>query len=133
MSRNNLYSLARVGNLLILRAAVTGTEGRTVVLRLLVDTGASHTLVPVEAVERVGCDTHHPQRMLRIMAASGVIIAPVVTLARFHFVGKIIEGFPVVAHTLPSGTYVDGLLGMDFLSQIGAVLDLGAGTLETGK
>jgi len=133
LSRDNLHSLARVGNLLIVRAAVVGTDGRTVVLRLLVDTGASYTLIPVEAVERVGCDIHHPDRMLRIMAASGVIVAPVVTLARFHCAGKIMEDFPVVAHTLPSGTYVDGLLGMDFLSQIGAVLDLGAGTIEAGK
>jgi predicted aspartyl protease len=66
------------------------------------------------------------------MAANGVIVAPMVALARFHCVGKTIEGFPVVAHTLPSGTYVDGLLGMDFLNQVGAVLDLGAATLRRG-
>jgi hypothetical protein len=34
-----------------------------------------------------------------------------------EYTGKIIENFEVLAHTLPFGTYVDGLLGMDFMNR----------------
>ena len=111
---------------------MAGRGGKTVVLRLLVDTGASCTMIPIEAAERVGCDTHHPLRTLRIVAANGVIVAPVVKLARFSCLGVALTGFQVVAHTLPSGTYVDGLLGMDFLSCVGAVLDIRRATMQVG-
>ncbi len=106
------------------RAAATGPNGGAVVMRLLVDTGASYTIVPVEAVERIGCDTHHPLDTIRIVAANGIMISPVVKLARFRSLGVELANLPVVAHTLPSGTYVDGLLGMDVLSRLGAVLDV---------
>lgn len=50
------YRLLRYGNLLVLRAAVGGREGGVVVVRVLVDTGASYTMLPVEVVEALGCD-----------------------------------------------------------------------------
>lgn len=85
-------------------------------MRLVVDTGASYTTLPVEVVEALGCDTHHPLRTVRIVAANGIIVAPVVALPWFHCLGQRLSNFSVAAHTLPTGTFVDGLLGMDFLS-----------------
>jgi hypothetical protein len=41
---------------------------------------------------------------------------PVVVVSKIYCLGKIIENKEILAHTLPFGTYVDGLLGMDFLS-----------------
>lgn len=81
-------------------------------------------MLPVEVVEAVGCDTHHPLRSIRIVAGNGIIVAPVVTVTWFHCLGQRIEGFPVVAHTLPAGTFVDGLLGMDFLTRCQAVISV---------
>ncbi len=94
-------------------------------VRLLVDTGASYTMLPVEVVEALGCDTHHPLRTIRMVAANGIIVAPMVAVAWFHCLGQRVENFPVVAHTLPTGTFVDGLLGMDFLSRCKAVVSVG--------
>jgi len=94
------------------------------VVRLLVDTGASFTILPVEVVEALGCDTSHPLRTLRIVAANGIIVAPVVALQWFHCLGERATDFPVVAHTLPSGTFVDGLLGMDFLHRCRSVISV---------
>jgi hypothetical protein len=40
-----------------------------------------------------------------------------VCLSKFYCLGKSIKYFDVLAHTLPFGTYVDGLLGMDFMNR----------------
>ena len=120
MKRGRPYRLQRQGNLLILRAAVGAADGSVIVLRLLLDTGASYTMLPVEAVEALGCDTHHPLHRVRIVAANGIIVAPVVAVPWFHCLGQRLEQWPVVAHTLPPGAFVDGLLGMDFLTHFQA-------------
>ena len=111
MSAQKPYRLLRHGNLLLLRAAIGGRDDGVVVVRLLVDTGASYTMLPVEVVEALGCDTHHPLRTIRIVAASGIIVAPMVAVSWFHCLAQRMEEFPVVAHTLPAGTFVDGSSG----------------------
>jgi len=127
------YRVHRQGNLLILRAAVGGAGGSVVILRLLLDTGASYTMLPVEAVEALGCDTHHPLRRAHIIAANGVIVAPVVAVPWFHCLGQRIEEWPVVAHTLPPGAFVDGLLGMDFLTQFQVTIAVGGAEVRLGS
>ena len=125
MCAGRSYRLNRQGNLLLLRAAIGGADGSVVVLRLLLDTGASFTVLPVEVLEAIGSETHRPLRRVRIVAANGVIVAPVVAVPWFHCLGQRVEGFLVAAHTLPSGTFVDGLLGMDFLSRCEAEISIG--------
>ena len=125
MKAGQSHHLDRRGNLLLLRAAVGGADGSVVVLRLLLDTGASFTVLPVEALETIGCETHRPLRRVRMVVASGVIVAPVVAVPWFHCLGQRLEGFLVAAHTLPPGTFVDGLLGMDFLSRCEAEISVG--------
>jgi predicted aspartyl protease len=115
---------AQHGQLLVVRAAVGDGCGTAVVLRLLVDTGSSHTVLPVEVVEAVGCDTHHALDHVRIVSAQGVIVAPRVRAPWRQCLGEKVDGFPVGAHTLPSGTTVDGLLGMDFLGFRRAVINV---------
>jgi len=116
-----------------MRAAVTGPNGDVLVLKLLVDTGASYTIVPVEAVERIGCDTVHPISTVRIVSANGVIVSPMVKVVRFSRLGRQFRNVSVVAHTLPSGTFVDGLLGIDLLNRLGTVLDLERGTIHSRR
>ena len=43
------YQLINTGNLLITKACISGTDGNKV-LSLLVDTGSSYTIMPVEAL-----------------------------------------------------------------------------------
>lgn len=124
MTAQRVYRARRRGNLLTIRAALGDAEDSVIVVRLLVDTGASYTMLPVEMVEALGCDTHHPAARRRIVSATGIIVAPVVHVPWFHCLGERVEDFPVVAHTLPAGVWVDGLLGIDFLSRCQAVLDI---------
>ena len=129
-ARMKIYHLERRGRLLLLRAAIGGTNGQTSVLRLLLDTGASYTMLPVEVLEALGYDTHHPLRRARAITASGVIVAPVVRVSWFHCLGQRLEDFPVTAYTLPPSTFVDGLLGMDFLLHCKAVIAIESGTVH---
>ncbi len=57
--RRKTYRLERRSRLLLLRAAVGGSNGQASVLRLLLDTGSSYTMLPVEVLEALGYDIHH--------------------------------------------------------------------------
>lgn len=41
--------------------------------------------------------------------------APVVSLAWFSCLGIRVEDYPVILYTPPTSSFVDGILGMDFL------------------
>lgn len=123
------YHLRRSGNLLITKAAITGPQG-TKVLRLLIDTGSSYTVIPVEALESIGCSPAVSQEHVRLVTGSGTIIAPFVTVRRVQALGEQRADWKVAAHTLPLGLPIDGLLGMDFLCDVRARIDLAAGSLE---
>jgi predicted aspartyl protease len=96
---------------------------------MLLDTGSAYTIVAQELLESIGCSPALATRRQRIITGSGYEIVPVVHLRRFHCLGQSIEGFEVLAHTLPIGTYVDGLLGMDFLDRFQAEIKVGPGEI----
>jgi predicted aspartyl protease len=84
-------------------------------------------MLPVEALEAVGCDLRHPLREVDILTANGTITLPMVRVPWFHCLGEKVEQWPVLAHTLPLGTraFANGLLGMDFLSRFRATIYIG--------
>src|SRR5215475_12433468 len=115
------YLLERVGSLLLTKAAVSGSAGVKVV-RLLVDTGLVSTILPVEVLESSGCSPAASTKHVRLITGSGYLIAPQVQVSWLQCLGKKIDQMLVVAHTLPFGSLVDGLLGMDFLRPLGTKL-----------
>ncbi len=121
------YRAERVGSLLLIRGALQGPGG-TSVLRLLVDTGASYTVVPVEALEAIGCAPPPDAERVRMITGSGIVVAPRTPVSAVHVLGAELKDFPVVAYTLPFG-FFDGLLGMDVLSRLRARLDIASGEI----
>jgi predicted aspartyl protease len=111
------HRLANSGPLLITKAAIAGPEG-VIVLNLLVDTGSSYTIIPVEVLESCGSSPAESRTHLRVVTGSGFIVAPVVQLNWISTFGIKIDNFNVVAHTLPFSGPIDGLLGMDFLRKV---------------
>jgi len=109
-----LYRTERFGSLMIARACLEGVETRAYP-KLLVDTGSTYTIISHEILEAIGCSPATPKRRQRIVTGSGYEIVPVVNVNRVHCLGKAKESMEILAHTLPFGTYVDGILGMDFL------------------
>ena len=91
------YTLIRTGNLLIARAAVTGPAG-TKVLNLLIDTGSTYTILPVEVLESTGLSPAESAKHQRIATGSGYIIAPVVRVRQLSTLGKQFYRLEVIAH-----------------------------------
>jgi len=92
------------------------------VVRLLVDTGSVYTILPVEVLESIGCSPASSHEHVRIISGSGYLIVPKVQVVWLQCLGQKVDRMAIVAHTLPIGSIVDGLLGMDFLEPLGAKL-----------
>jgi predicted aspartyl protease len=113
----------------IVVAIVTGAKGK-VALRLALDTGSTGTLVDPALLASVGYDPAGSLDRRQVTTGSGVESAPRVRVDRLASLGVERYDFPVVAHTLPSGTGVDGLLGLDFLRGERLILDFRNGFLR---
>jgi predicted aspartyl protease len=127
------YRLARFGNLFRARATVGSMSGTNGQAQLLVDTGSSYTILPTEVIVGLGYDLQQAQGMARFVGVSGVVIAPIFNVAWFNCLGQTIKNFPLVAYTIPSAIYFDGLLGMDFLTHCKAVLSVAEAKIRFQK
>jgi predicted aspartyl protease len=125
------YTLTRTGSLFIARAAVKGLAG-TKVINLLLDTGSTYTILPVEVLESIGISPAASEEHERIATGSGYIIAPKVTVRSLSTLGKEFRRTKVIAHTLPFGGPIDGLLGMDILCRLKAKIATATGIVEVG-
>ena len=123
------YTLTRTGSLFTARAAVKGPAG-TKVINLLVDTGSTYTILPVEVLESIGISPAASEEHERIATGSGYIIAPKVTVRSFSTLGKEFRRTKMIAHTLPFGGPIDGLLGMDILGRLKARIAIAKGIIE---
>ena len=74
-------------------------------------------------MERIGCNLDHAQQYKKIVTANGAMDVPIVIVPWFNCLGIKRENYPVVALDLPVNSFTDGLLGMDFLREVGAVID----------
>ncbi|HSF74504.1 MAG TPA: retropepsin-like aspartic protease [Microcoleus sp.] len=121
-----VYRLLRYGqNLLAVQATVGSREGGDFVrVRLLVDTGSSFTILPVQVLQNLGYDTRNPLRRQELVTGQGRISVPVINVSWFNCVGQLIENFEIVAHDIPPNIRLDGLLGMDFLTRFQAVISV---------
>lgn len=121
-----VYRLLRYGqNLLAVQATVGSRVGGDFVrVRLLVDTGSSFTILPVQVLQTLGYDTRNPLRRQELVTGQGRIYVPVINVSWFNCVGQLIESFEIVAHDIPPNLRIDGLIGMDFLTFFHAVISV---------
>jgi predicted aspartyl protease len=99
---------------ILVQATATGPAS-TVELKLILDTGATTSLIDFTTLLLLGFDPNSSPRRIQMTTGSAVEAVPVVVLTRLSALGQHRFGFPVIAHTLPEGSGVDGLLGLDFL------------------
>lgn len=130
MTSRRIYRLNRQGNLLWLRASVGRAEENPIVLRLLIDTGSSYTVLPRRILERLGCNLQQPLQTTTIVTASAIVKMPIVPVPWFNCLGVRKENFSVVAMDLPMGSFANGLLGIDFLREEKAIIDIFKGEIS---
>jgi hypothetical protein len=64
------------------------------------------------------------------MKANGLLVLPEIEVDTLHALGPLVERFPVLAHTIPLGSQVDGVLGMNFLRRFTMELNFKQATIR---
>ncbi len=123
------FALKRYGTLLVCNALIEGPSGIHNI-ELLLDTGSSHSVAPVEVLEAIGCSPSTSADHVRITTANSLIVAPRVTCESLTVFDRVLQSAPVVAHDLPFAGPVQGLLGMDALLRLGARIDVANATIQ---
>lgn len=122
------YFNARHG-LVVVRVEIFG-PAQVQVARLALDTGATDTTIRTAILESAGYDLARAAEHVSIVMGSNLIHAPVIELERFAAMEQERAAFPVIAHTLPQGATVDGVLGLDFMRGQRLTVDFRAGELS---
>jgi predicted aspartyl protease len=113
---------------IFVNAEISGPHG-SAVLKLVLDTGATMSLINVAALLALGYDPDQCARRITMTTGSAVEVVPVVVLTRLSALGQHRIGFAAIAHALPASSAVDGLLGLDFLRGLVLTLDFQAGRI----
>jgi hypothetical protein len=114
---------------LLVRADVGRKSGKgdSLEVPLLVDTGATYTILPEITLKNLGYDTENPiARYDKLVTGGGDRLGiAIVQVSSFYCLGKQMIDFPVLAYSLPKSPnqrYWRGVLGMDFLTHFRAVI-----------
>ena len=103
----------------------------TLSLKMAVDTGATYTMIPIEAALALGCAPTRARRVIEITMGSGIAHVPIVTIPTFRAFGITIARLPVICHNLPTPSPVEGLLGLNFLIQAHLTIDFSAHVIHS--
>ena len=100
-----------------------GPKGSRLV-RLALDTGATTTMIPPKAALGIGVNPARATAFRETLTASGKELIPVIVIPEFRIFEKTFRRVPIACHELPSESPIDGLLGLDLLTRLKALLDL---------
>ena len=84
-------------------------------LQLILDTGATTSMLSEDVVHHLGYEPDLEPRMIDFTTTGGPATRPIITLNRLSALGQHRLGLDVIVHSIPGDTKVDGLLGLDFL------------------
>ena len=97
--------------------------------RLVLDTGASRTLVNRDIVERLGYSLSADLPTARVATGSRIENMPMLVVSRIAALGRDLTNLEVLCHNLPAGTTIDGLLGLDFFRNQRLTIDFREGLI----
>ena len=98
-------------------------------LRAAVDTGASTTMIPLEAARSLGYPLDDAESE-RIVTGGGVIYAPRIVLERVDIGPASARGVEAICHELPRESMLDALVGLSFLTRFDLAFDFEAWEME---
>ena len=118
-------------NIILVNVELTNfDESETTLLPVVLDTGATFTIIPWDIAVDLGYDPASLERRQRIFTGSGVEFCPVVTLKKMTSLGMAVQDIDVLCHDLPEGSCVDGLLGLNFLMMFDFEIKYSQGTIQ---
>lgn len=107
-------------------------NGQTLVLeRVLLDTGSVGTAFKTEDVQQIGVFLKPTDRIVRLQGVGGMEIVVQTQIEALQVGDLVVRPMVIQLGELDYAIPMDGILGLDFLLQTGAQIDLK--TLEIGK
>ena len=106
----------RKGGLIIIRGQIFGPQ-KDAFVWLALDTGAVQTMISTKILASMGYSTDASESDIQIRTVSGVKSVAEITLDKIEALNQEQFAFLILAHTLPEGARVDGLLRLDFLRE----------------
>ena len=115
--------------LIIVPTRLYGSKGDTIV-RLALDTGATNSVINWDVAMLLGYNPASVRERIQMTTGSGVEFAPRIVIKKIEVIGKSLDNFPILCHTLPPSATVDSLLGLDFFRGERLILDLHEGLID---
>jgi clan AA aspartic protease (TIGR02281 family) len=106
---------------------------RTVPVKLVVDTGATYTMISAATAKELSIDPQQAPRTMPFQTANGVIQAPLTNLESVTVGGMEIKNLTAAIHDAVPSAQVAGLLGLNFLSNFRLDIDTDKGILHLEK
>jgi predicted aspartyl protease len=103
---------------------------KAVEVRLVLDTGASISVLRKTLLERIGVPLGDSSRSIVLTTAQGYVRVPLVEIPAVEFLGCLKDKPTVAVHDLPKEANVDGLLGTDLLRGLSLKIDFLMNELE---
>jgi predicted aspartyl protease len=114
---------------IVVPARIVGPEKMRWV-NLIVDTGATHTIIDETVAFRLGYDLSSAPTV-SLTTVSGTTQASVIAVRQIFALGETVGDFQVLALPLPIQLRADGLLGLDFLRRRNLFCNFRRGILLT--
>lgn len=96
---------------------------------IVLDTGAAITVFRTDDLEKIGVVVHNDDIPQARRGIGGIEYALEKSVDKIELGGFVISNFVFDMSAVEYGEGIDGLLGFDFLQQVGAVIDLKKGVL----
>ena len=106
---------------------------KSVPAKLVVDTGATYTMISAAMARELSIDPQQTQRTMPFQTANGVIQAPLTNLESVTVGGMEIKNLTAAIHDAVPSAQVAGLLGLNFLSNFRLDIDTDKGILHLEK
>ena len=114
---------------ILLEAELSG-PATIMVARLILDTGATTTLIKPNILLAVGYDLDYVAERVPVTTVDGERLAPRLQLNRLSALGRHRFGFSVVCFPLPTSDGIHGLLGLDFFQGTVLTIDFRVGRID---
>lgn len=121
--------LERIGSLLVVTIQVNGTRPA----KMILDTGASHTILSYAVARDLGLWALHRSASMTMHTAGGTVQAEILPIASITIGGAEVRNIEAVIHDLPEAPPdIDGLLGLNVLHRFTVTLDTARNRLLLG-
>jgi aspartyl protease family protein len=114
---------------IVIFGTFTGKEGIRRRIKMVLDTGATYTMIPWYIIEELGYNPATSKEFVSMTTASGTIEAPLITIKGVSIFGMLVKNQKVIVHNLPESSRVDGLLGLSYLKHFKLTIDFKKGIM----